>query len=233
MNAITRIEAGTPRARSAAIAAASAKPVSNSQKDEVVMVLRGLGTRTSFPRGTVIFKEHGHASAVYRVMSGAVALWRTRTNGRRHIVDFRLPGEFFGVVHRPEYTITAEAAADTVVFAYRRGQVDEICDAVPSVRRALTALLAEPSLSRRDALNAERQTAKERIVEFLRVASERAGQSDEVRLPVSDGDIADYFDLPRAVVARGLHELAIAGAIALTQTGDIVIRDENRLNAYA
>jgi CRP-like cAMP-binding protein len=230
MNAMTSFEAATSVAQSAATSGA---PVSVSQKDEVLMVLRGLGTETAFARGAVIFKEHGHASAVYRVLSGAVALWHTRANGRRHIVDFRLPGEFFGVVQRPEYGITAEAAADTVVIAYRRGQVDEICDALPSVRRALIAMLAEPVISKTDARNAERQTAKERIVEFLLSASERAGEAGGNALPVSDRDIADHFDLPCDTVARGLHDLQSAGVIALPGRGGIVVRDEARLKTYA
>ena len=191
-------------------------------KDDVLMVLRGLGTTRSVMRGEPIFKQGDHASAVYRVLSGAVALWHTKPNGRRHVVDFRLPGEFFGVVHRPEYTISADATADTVLVAYKRGQIDEICDALPSFRRSIAALVAEPVLSKREIALAERQTSRERIVEFLLAASAR-GTDGAVSLPVSRRDVADHLDLPAETVARVLHDLAGAGSITLSSDNEVTV----------
>ena len=224
MNALTNFDA---------VAQVSDKAPASPQMNEVEMVLRGLGSRVAIPRGELIFKERGHANALYRVVSGAVALWHVRPNGRRHIVDFRLPGEFFGAVYRPDYPVTAEAASDTVLIAYKRGQMDDICDAMPSFRRTMTAMIAEPIVSSRRAAVAERQTAKERIVEFLLTASVRASDAGDISIPVSDKDIADHVDLPREMVVRALHDLEQAGALALPGANAVVVKDLTRLQQFA
>jgi len=235
MNVLAHIDSANPTINRAAFSPPRArKPIPRpaAPDDEVLTLLRGLGTTVPFARGAQIFQERGHANAIYRVLSGTVALWHARAKGRRHIADFRLCGEFFGVVHRPEYTINAEAISDAVVVAYRRGEIDGICDALPSFRRAITALVAEPVVLRRETALAESQTAKERIVDFLLDVSERAAESGEVKLPFSERDIADRVDLPCDIVMRSLHDLESAGALKVRNGGALVI-NATRLEAFA
>jgi CRP-like cAMP-binding protein len=200
MNAWARIEYGTPLTNPAIALHAFTEPKQpqtnlSVARHEVKFLLRGLGTPMNFAKGTTIFIAGGNANAVFRVVSGAVALWRAMPNGKRHIVDFRLKGEFFGVIHRPTETINAEATSDCIVTAYRRGQVDEICDAVPSFRRSVTALTAEPVMSRGEAAEAEGRTARERIAELLLRVAERAEECGEIALPFSTNDIGDSIML--------------------------------------
>jgi CRP-like cAMP-binding protein len=192
-------------------------------KHEVEEVLRGLGTIVEYAKGSRIFAEGGNANVVYRVMSGAVTLWRKLPNGKRHIVDFRLAGEYFGVIHRPTYALNAEAASDSVVSAYRRGQVDGICDEVPSFRRAIEILLTEPVMSRSEIAAAEWHTAKERIADLLLKASRRAAQGGEPTVPLSDRDIGDCIDAPPELVAHSLGDFESAGAIMRTPDGGLVV----------
>src|SRR5581483_8605535 len=107
----------------------------------------------------------------------------------RRIMDFRFAGEFFGVVHRPEYTIGAEATSDCVLLSYPRGYIDIMFDELPQFRRTITRLLAEPVRSRGRV--AESQTARERVVDFLASLSGRIAGWDETNLPLSSNDIAD------------------------------------------
>ena len=192
-------------------------------KHEVEDVLRGLGTAVEYAKGSRIFAEGGNANVVYRVVSGAVTLWRKLPNGKRHIVDFRLAGEYFGVVHRPTYALNAEAASDCVVSAYRRGQVDGICDEVPSFRRSIEILLVEPVLSRSEIAAAEWHTAKERIADLLLKASRRAAQGGEPAVRLSDRDIGDCIDAPPELVAHSLGDFELAGAIVRTPDGGLVV----------
>jgi CRP/FNR family transcriptional regulator, nitrogen fixation regulation protein len=234
MHALAQIDSATSKLNGAASLVRAQKPAPrpDALEDEVLTLLRGLGTSVPVARGALIFEERGHANAIYRVLSGTVALWHARAKGRRHIVDFRLRGEFFGVVHRPEYTINAEAVSDAVVIAYRRGEIDDICDAIPSFRRSITVLLADPVTLRREAALAESQTARERIIDFLVEVSHRIAESGKVRLPIAERDIADRVDLPRDIVSRSLHDLANAGALTLSK-GDELVVDAARLEAFA
>jgi CRP-like cAMP-binding protein len=177
----------------------------------------------TYPRGSAIFNAGGNANAVYRVLSGAVALWHRLPNGKRHIVDFRIPSEFFGVVHRPTETINAVASSYCIVAAYRRGEVDEICDAVSSFRRTIASLTAEPVLSLHEAAAAEARTAKERIAEFLLQAAERAAEAGEVTLSFSTQDIGERIDAPQELVCGDLRDLENTGAILRTSDGGLTV----------
>ncbi len=226
MNAWARIEDSMPTQSGAFLPAAfrdRQTAAREAAKQEVMFLLRGLGTVMNYPKGAPIFAEGGNAHAVYRVISGAIALWRTLPNGKRHIVDFRLAGEFLGVVHRPTHTINAEAASDCIVIAWRRGEVDGICDAVPSFRRSMETLLAEPVVTRSEIAAAESRTAKERVADFLLKAFARATDGGDTGLPLSGRDIGDRIDAPCELVANGLRDLESAGAIAHNDEGKLVM----------
>jgi CRP/FNR family nitrogen fixation transcriptional regulator len=236
MNAWSQIEIGTAVINPAIVldALKSQHPVpagDRAAKQEVEFLLRGLGTVMNYAKSSMIFKEGGNAKALYQVMSGAVALWHRAPNGKRQIVDFRLPGEFFGVVYRPTETLNAEASSDCVVTAYRRGAVDEMCDSVPSFRRSIAQLTAEPVISRSEAIRIEARTTKERMADFLLRAAERAAESGEIVLPFSGRDIGDRIDAPQELVANGLSELETMGAIARTGEGGLVVINPATLRA--
>jgi CRP-like cAMP-binding protein len=230
MNASVNPEFGTQLSASAA----ADKPASDSAaKEEVRRLLRGLGTAQRYQTGSPIFSVGDNANALYRVESGAVALWRRLPNGKRHIVDFRLPGEYFGVVHRPTHTISAEASADSEVTAYRRGYVDEICDAVPSFYRSIGSLVAEAKAARDDLLADEMRTAKERIAAFLLSTSQRASQAGGSSLPLSGRYIGERIYEPWELVSNCLEDLGVAGAVVRTGDDQLVIVNQTLLQSLA
>jgi CRP-like cAMP-binding protein len=191
-------------------------------KEEVNRLLRGLDTRQRYSAGSAIFAEGDHANAVYRVESGAVALWRRLPNGK-----------YFGVVHRPSQAISAEASSDCEVSAFRRGEVDGTCDAVPSFYRSISSLLAEPVRSRGELLCDEMRTAKERIAEFLLLASRRVSQAAEAGLPLSGHNIGECVDEPDELVSHCLEDLAAIGAVTRTGDGRLVVMDRALLQSVA
>ena len=230
MNAWAKIDDATPLSVSTARQSIAAN---GAAKEEVRRLLRGLGTSQSYPAGNPIFHLGENANEVYRVESGAVALWQRLPNGKRHIVDFRLPGEYFGVVHRPKHTINAEASSDCQVTAFRRGEVDEICDAVPSFYRSITTLVAEPNVSRNELQADEMRTAKERVVRFLLSASKRAPQSSVYGLPLSVHNIGERVGEPDVLVSNCIDDLGAAGAVIRTGDGRLAVRDEALLQSFA
>jgi CRP-like cAMP-binding protein len=207
------------------------RTTNSAAKEEVRRLLRGLGATQQYRAGSQIFGAGDNANALYRVESGAVALWRRLPNGKRHIVDFRMPGEYFGVIHRPTHTINVEASSDCQVTLFRRGQVDEICDAVPSFYRSISSLVAEPKISRTEALADERRTAKERTAAFLLNAFQRSSQAGNLNLALSGRQIGERIDEPAELVSNCLEDLSAAGAVIRTGDGQLVVTDDALLQA--
>ncbi len=230
MNAWTKINYGTPLSLSSVKDTIAAN---GAEKEEARRLLRGLGTLQSFPAGASIFNLGDNANELYRVESGAVALWQRLPNGKRHIVDFRLAGEYFGVVHRPKHIINAEASSDCELTAFRRGQVDEICDVVPSFYRSISTLIAQPSISRNELRADEMRTAKERVVRFLLSASMRAPQSSVSGLPLSVHSIGERIDEPDELVSHCIDDLGTAGAVIRTSDGRLAVVDQSLLQSFA
>lgn len=230
MNVWARLESTAPLPEPAVVAklgagaGAAADQPDAAAKQEVLFLLRGLGTSEEYAKDSPIFSAGGNANAAYRVVSGAVALWRKLPNGKRQIIDFRLAGEFFGVVHRPTHTINAEASSDCVVIAYRRGHVDGICDAVPAFHRAMVKLVAEPVVCRKDADLGETRTAKERIADFLLNVADRAVVAGESSLPLCGRSIGERIGESDEVVNGCLRDLVASGAVAWAKDGGLAVR---------
>ena len=229
MSVWERIESATPVAAPAVVVKIGARnstvadQADDAAKQEVLFLLRGLGMIEEYAKGSSIFAAGGNANAAYRVTSGAVALWRRLPNGKRQIIDFRLPGEYFGVVHRPTHTINAEASSDCVLTAYRRGHVDGICDAVPSFHRSMVKLVAEPVVRRSEETLEETRTAKERIAAFLLNVAQRAVIAGETSLPFSGRSIGERIGESDDVANGCLRDLVAAGAIAWSRDGGLKV----------
>src|SRR5664279_3447998 len=75
--------------------------------------LETVGTLVSYDRDEEIFGEGEFSTRFYKVMSGSVRTYKILDDGRRQIVGFHLPGDFFGLEAGDRYTLSAEALCDT------------------------------------------------------------------------------------------------------------------------
>ena len=73
------------------------------------------------------------------------------------------------------------------------------------------------------------RTAQERVVGFLLEMSKRSRDGDQIILPMSRQDIADYLGLTIETVSRALTQLKDAKMIALPTSRHIVLRDRGAL----
>ena len=124
-----------------------------------------------------------------------------------------------------EHAFSAEAVIDTKVLVINRR-------AVVSLRRwtrrwlaRLWALMASELRRAQDHGLLLIKTAPERVASFLLEMAERIQSSEEVELPMSRQDIADYLGLTIETVSRMLTQLENASAIALPTSKRIVLRN--------
>lgn len=203
-----------------------------------VSLLQGLGTTLRFDRNQTIFSDGDSANFSYGVVSGAVRLCKLLSDGRRQIVDFCLPNDYFGFAWTDEYALTAEAASDVVLVRYPRRHIENLEQVSSNLREHLTALLHRNlSSAQNHILMLGRQTVRERVASFLLLMLKRRGydgrDGDRLDLPMGRQDIADYLGLTIETVCRALSDLKRIGIIAAPSTREIVVENAAALRATA
>jgi CRP/FNR family nitrogen fixation transcriptional regulator len=200
-----------------------------SQQGERVDPIRGLSgladsTRRilSYHRDQEIYGPTGGEEHWFCVLSGAARKYVLLADGRRRIIDFLLPGDFFGFRAQHEAFFAADAIlAGTEVARYPRRGMETAADSNPRLARQIREL-AFASISRSQArlLILGCVTAREKVHAFLDEMTHRSfdGRANAVVLPMSRYDIADYLAVSVETVSRALTELKRRGVIRAAGT---------------
>ena len=197
-----------------------------------IMALTSLQKKAA---GATIFSEGDAADSVFEVVSGTLRLHKLLPDGRRQVTGFLCAGHLIGLAPEGTWVYTAEAITDVTLCRYRRPAFERLIDTVPGfARRVLMATSHELRVAQDQMLLLGRKTAAERVASFLLLMAEQQG-SDEISVPMSRTDIADYLGLTIETVCRSLGQLKRSELIELlTPThGHIVIRDRDELEALA
>ena len=193
-----------------------------------------MGAPMSFSRNEEIYGESEAAEYLYKVVSGAVRMYKVLTDGRRQIGAFYLPGDMFGFEPEDAHASSAEAVGDVTVLVFKRSAVLSLAARDSDVARRLWEMTArELDRSRKHALLLI-LSAQERVASFLLEMAARSRAGSEIELPMSRQDIADYLGLTIETVSRTLSQLESVGAIAVPAARRITFCNSgtlNRLNA--
>ena len=188
-----------------------------------------IGARARYRRNEEIFGEGDETGHVYRVLTGAVRIYRVLADGRRRVDDFCRPGDLFGLELGSHHRISADAVTDSeLVVTSRRvvmQQMEHNCAFGKLLFEHTSAGLAK---AQDHALLLGRKNAIERVVEFVLEMSQRQANDGEVNLPMSRHDIADYLGLTIETVSRTLAELDRQNVLDVAAR-NILIRDPARL----
>ncbi len=197
---------------------------------EDLSALDCVGTVMCLHRGDALFREYDPADYYFKVVTGAVRSSKLLADGRRHVGEFYLPGDFIGLDADKSYLFSAEAMADTTVVRYARRKLEALALLEPRIGRQLLSIACHGfSAARQQLVLLGRMTAEERIATFLLDLVERIGDADRVSLPMSRTDIGDHLGLTMETVSRGLSHLNSEGIIALENSHQILIRDREAL----
>jgi CRP/FNR family nitrogen fixation transcriptional regulator len=195
--------------------------------------LSPMRTVASYARGEPIYFETDRAEHWYCILAGAARKYTVLSDGRRQIVDFLLPGDFFGFRERHQQFFAADAILNgTTVARYPRCSVEAVADRDPRVGREIRELVLE-AMSRSQArlLIMGRIRSVEKVGAFLIEMAERCfdRREETVVLPMSRYDIADYLALSVETVSRALTRLRQQGALRFVDKHRISILDRDVL----
>ncbi len=188
-----------------------------------------MGASMSFGRNTEIYGEGEPADYLYKLVSGTVRTYKVRSDGRRQIGAFYLPGDIFGLEMGDEHTFSAEAITDSKVLVIKRSAVIGLAARDNDVARQLWTLTGCELQRTQDHILLLVKTAQERVASFLLEMAARMPAGNAVELPMSRQDIADYLGLTIETVSRTLTHLENAAAIELPSSRRIVLRNRTAL----
>jgi CRP-like cAMP-binding protein len=193
-----------------------------------------MGAPMPFARNTEIYGENEPAEYLYKVVSGSVRTYKVLNDGRRQIGAFYLPGDMFGLEVGDAHSFSAEAIVNSKVLVIKRSVLVNLAARDNEIARKLWTMTASELQRVQSHILLLIKTAQERVAGFLLEMASRVPAGNEIDLPMSRQDIADYLGLTIETVSRTLTQLENTAAIAVPTSRRIVLRNRaalNRLNA--
>jgi CRP/FNR family transcriptional regulator len=187
------------------------------------------------PRQTILL-EGDPCSHCFRVLTGAVGLYKSTADGRRQLIDFLAGGECFGLFGA-QYTYSVEAITHTTLIKTARTALAAAVREQPALADRLIELAAtELARAHEHMLLLGRKNAQEKVSSLLLELARRIG-ADEARpafrLLISRQEMADQLGLTIETVSRTMTRLKEEGLIALLTPYDIVLLHPAGLQAIA
>lgn len=193
-----------------------------------------MGAPMPFARNEEIYGEGEPAEYLYKVVKGAVRTYKVLNDGRRQISAFHLAGDVFGLEAGEEHAFSAEAISQSTILVIKRSAVAALMARDTNVARELWSFTASELQHVQDHVLLLIKSAEERVVSFLLQMAKRMRGINEIDLPMSRQDIADYLGLTIETVSRTLTQLEMRATIALPSSRRVVLRNRgvlDRLNA--
>ena len=196
------------------------------------------GTLRTFDAKEHIYREGDAATHVYRVEAGHVCIYRFLPDGRRQVIDFAYAGDFVGLGALGTHTVNAQATAKTLVRSVPVVALHELARTHTSLGLKLyEAVSRELNAARELLFTVSQRTATERLAGFLLALSRRnerrSEKADEIVLPMTRADIADFLGLTIETVSRTFTKLRTEGVIDLEQCILVTIKDAEALQELA
>jgi CRP/FNR family transcriptional regulator, cyclic AMP receptor protein len=202
----------------------------------IVAGLTAEASRLRVPAGSVLHRRGDSSPHVELVVSGLVRVYVTAPEGRTMTVRYCRPGALIGVVSlfASQFSLpaTIQAVTETDLLTLPAPMVRGAADRDVRVARALLDELSERVLSFIAEIPSAFASVPQRIARHLLDLASESQQGSELRVAVSQQELADAVGTVREVVVRALREFRSEGLLRTGREG-IVILDPERLAAEA
>ncbi|MFO1426480.1 MAG: helix-turn-helix domain-containing protein [Steroidobacteraceae bacterium] len=188
--------------------------------------------------GEWIVRPESASNETFMLREGLVHISRFAQDGKRQILAFLFPGDFFGFTAEERYRFGAFAVEDVHVCRFQRSELKAVTlytpDAAFSVQRFMARIIDGQNEL---VFTLGRKTAIERVASFIWYLDYRQRKlghaAGPVRVPMSRLDIADFLGLTSESVSRAFTQLKRDGVIRLPDPLHIEVPDMPRLREVA
>jgi CRP-like cAMP-binding protein len=191
--------------------------------DTIPPALGAGSTVRQLAAGESLFNQGDPAIAIYQVDSSRLRLVRRTSDDHLVILHTARRGEFFAEasLFAETYHCDAVAAAPSRVRVYPKAEIIALLRTEPAFAEAFMTRLAHQLQELRTRMELRNiRSARERLVQYLRLRTESDGRS--VRVEGQLQDIAAEIGMTREALYRTLAALEADGWIARTQTAIVL-----------
>ena len=158
-------------------------------------------------------------------------------DGRRQVIAFGYPGDTVGFPSDGLYHTDCDALVPSTLVVHRRDHLESPKGDPALHQRLLQAALREISGMQDHFMMLGRKSSVEKLASFLFVLTDRVGEPlgdyDQVTLPMTRADIADFLGLTTETVSRTFTQLRKAQIIAIDHVNTVIILKPIALRAIA
>lgn len=177
--------------------------------------------------GKHLFLEGDTADRIYEVASGVLRLTRVMEDGRRQVIAFGYPGDTVGFPSDGRYHTDCDALVPSTLVMHRRSELETASGDAALHQRLLLAALREISGMQDHFMMLGRKLSIERLASFLMVLTARVGEPlgefEQVTLPMTRADIADFLGLNTETVSRAFTQLRKSQIIAIDHVNTVIV----------
>ena len=193
-------------------------------------LLARIAVTVRFGRGESIYSAGDPARFVYAISSGAARAYRILPDGKRAVVAFLFPGDFFGLAEEGAYLNSTEAVTSLTAHRLPVSGLTNLLRQEPDLKwHILLKICHEVREAQRHMIVLYHRGALAKLALFLQMLdrSREAGDggTGEIYLPMSRSDIADYIGLSLAAVSRSFRTLAARHLIVFRDRRHLLITD--------
>ena len=187
--------------------------------------------------GKHLYLEGDTADRIYEVASGVLRLTRIMEDGRRQVIAFGYPGDTVGFPSYGRYHTDCDALVPTTLVVHQRKFLESPYGDPALHQRLLRAALREISAMQDHFLMLGRKSSIEKLASFLLVLTARVGEPlggfDQVTLPMTRADIADFLGLTTETVSRTFTQLRKSEIIAIDHVNTVIVLKPIALRSIA
>ena len=171
-------------------------------------------SEVSFHAGDEVFSTSQPVNNLYVVKSGWLLSYTPQRDGHRQIVDIHLPGDILGFpdIVLPHHILTASCATDAVLCPLKKNGLSSMIHSSPKLTALMFALAMRDQVWLIDILRTNStMTAPNRVgfllLDLLARQATNSGSTDELDLPLTQGQIAAILGLTNVSVSRAFRIL--------------------------
>jgi CRP-like cAMP-binding protein len=204
----------------------------NEQLDRLEEISREM----SFDRNAPIFWEGDEGNGFYIVTTGKIKIFKVSPEGKEQILHIYGPGQPFGevpVFSGQHFPANAQAVEKSRLLFFPRQAFIDLIAAHPSLALNMLAMLS--MRLRQFTVQVENLSLKEvpgRLASYLLYLSEEQASANDIRLPISKGQLASLLGTIPETLSRILGKMSAQGIITV-QGAEIAINDRTTLEELA